>query len=156
MTGSTTRDSAPGRWSTVTCGAGSSFAEAEVATKGRRRGRRAEAEYDAFMVEYPNGEQRPIGSRRRDVARPDAFGSAPEPERRRGVGHRLMSLVLLLAALALVGGLVWTALSFTGVTGGSDVKPGQKVTITIPKGATSSDVAATSRRSGAWHPPLAW
>src|SRR4051812_16018797 len=119
---------------------GSSFAEAEVRTKGRGRGRRAKDAYDPYVMVYqPHGEeQRPIGSRRRDVARPDAFGSAPEPERRRGLGHRLMSLVLLLAALALVGGLVWTALSFTGVTGGSDVKSGTKVTITIPKGSTST------------------
>jgi uncharacterized YceG family protein len=95
----------------------------------------------------PTDQDRPIGSRRRDIVRPEAFGSAPAPTRRRTLGQRLASLVLLLAALLLIGGLVWTARSFTGI-GGDDVKAGQKVRVVIPKGSTSTQVADVLAKAG--------
>jgi UPF0755 protein len=121
---------------------GSSFAEAEAATKRRGRGRFDDSAYDARIMasQPPSHHDRPIGSRRHDIVRPEAFGSTPPPTQGRSLGRRLASVVLLLAALLLIGGLVWTVLNFSGV-GGSDVKPGQRVRVTIPKGATSTDVA---------------
>jgi uncharacterized YceG family protein len=128
---------------------GSSFAEAEVATKRRGRGRFDDSAYDARIMasQPPTDHDRPIGSRRHDIVRPEAFGSTPPPTRRRTLGQRLASVVLLFAALLLVGGLVWTVLNFSGL-GGSDVKPGQKVHVTIPKGATSTDVADVLAKAG--------
>lgn len=121
---------------------GSSFAEAEVATR-RRRGRRAAADaYDArMMAPDPGHQNRPIGSRHRDVPLPEGFGSAPPPKQRPGIARRLVSAVLLLAALLLVGGLVWIALSAGGVVGGSDVEPGTPVKVVIPQGASSEQIA---------------
>ena len=122
---------------------GSSFAEAHVAQRRRRRFGRGEADYDArVMAPNPGDHERPIGSRRRDVPLPEGFGSAPTPTRKPGIGRRVVSTILLLAALVLVGGLIWMALSFGGlVGGGEDVEPGQKVTVVIPQGATSEQIA---------------
>jgi uncharacterized YceG family protein len=96
----------------------------------------------------PGDEQRPIGSRRRDIA-PEAFGAAPPPlERRRGLGQRLVSIVLLLASLVLIGGLAWVALTFTGIGGGSDVEKGQTVKVVIPAGSSSTDIADILAKAG--------
>ncbi len=122
---------------------GSSFAEAEVAAKRRRRGRTARDAYDAWSMTSDHGhEDRPIGSRRADTALPHGFGSAPEPKRRRGIGRRLVSALLLLAVVLLVGGLAWLALSYTGVVGGDPVEAGTKVAVKIPQGATSEQIAS--------------
>lgn len=129
---------------------GSSFAEAAAPTKARRRGGFGASAYDA-RVNSPQGDQsqRAIGTRRFDAPRPEAFGSAPPPKRKRGLGHRLLSLVLLVAALVLVGGLVWVALSFTGVTdSGSDVAKGTKVKVVIPSGANSEQIADILAKAG--------
>ena len=49
---------------------GSSFAEAEVVSRPRRGRRRHDATYDArIMASQPPSDHRPIGSRRRDIAR---------------------------------------------------------------------------------------
>jgi len=91
----------------------------------------------------PRAQQRPIGSRRRDIARPEAFGSTPPPTKGRGgIARRLINFVLFVAALVLLGGIVWFVLSNTGVAGSdSTVKDGTKVTVVIPKGSSSTDVA---------------
>ncbi|MCW2924108.1 MAG: mltG, partial [Thermoleophilia bacterium] len=118
---------------------GSSFAEAETLTRRSRGVRRGGPSYDAAgMATPPPSDDRPIGSRRRDVRPPAPVGSLP-PKPRRGAAHRIASILLLLAALVLIGGLVWVALGVFG--GGSDTKSGTPVKIVIPKGATSSEIA---------------
>lgn len=121
---------------------GSSFAEAEVLARPRRGGPGRPGAYDAPMAYQEQGDQRPIGSRRRDIAPPEAFGSAPPPPRgRRSVGQRLASVLLLLAALVLIGGLAWVAFTFSGFGGSADVEPGKPVRVVIPQGATSEKIA---------------
>ncbi|MCW2921492.1 MAG: mltG [Thermoleophilia bacterium] len=122
---------------------GSSFAEAAAPTRSRRRGRFGTDTYDARVTSPRNGDQqqRAIGTRRIDAPHPEAFGSAPPPRRKRGIGQRLLSLVLLIAAVVLIGGLGWIALSFTGVGGGSEVKAGTPVKVVIPQGSSAVDVA---------------
>jgi UPF0755 protein len=92
--------------------------------------------------------QRPIGSRRADVPVPDAFGSAPAPKQPRKVGRRIISLLLLVAAIALIGGLVWVALGAAGVIGDDEVAPGQVVTVKIPEGSSSEDIAEILAEAG--------
>ena len=129
----------------------SSFAEAAAPAKRRGRGNSARDAYDvAVMDPSPRGtqQQRAIGSRRVDVPRPEAFGSAPPPKRKRGFGARVLSFLLLVAALVLIGGLAWVAVTFTGVGGGSDVKAGTKVAITIPNGSSPDQVADILAKEG--------
>lgn len=121
---------------------GSSFAEADVLARPRGRRAQRSAAYDARMMTPDAGdEQRPIGSRRHDATPPGGFGSAPTPtpKPRRGIGRRIVSLVLFLAAVTIVGGLAWTAYSF--VSGGDDVQPGTPVKVVIPNGSSSAQVA---------------
>jgi UPF0755 protein len=95
-----------------------------------------------------DSQHRAIGSRRLDAPHPEAFGSAPPPRRRRGLGQRLLSLLLLIAALVLIGGLGYVALSFTGVGGGSDIKDGTPVKVVIPNGSSAEDVADILAKAG--------
>lgn len=127
---------------------GSSFAEAEAVAGGRGRRGRPTSSYDALVTapHSPGDQQRPIGSRRRDIAVPEAFGSAPPPPPRHGVARRALSAMLLLAAVMLVGGLAWVAFSFTGSDSG--VAPGQKVQVTIPQGANSDQIATILADAG--------
>ncbi len=130
---------------------GSSFAEAHVAQRPRRRFGRGGSDYDARVMAPEHGDsERPIGSRRRDVPLPAGYGSAPPPKRKPGIGRRIVSSLLLVAALVLVGGLVWMALSFGGIVGdgGNDVEPGQDVTVVIPQGATSEQIARVLEDAG--------
>ena len=130
---------------------GSSFAEAAAPTRTRRRGRIGADAYDARVTSPPHGDpqHRAIGSRRIDAPHPDAFGSAPPPRRKRGIGQRILSLLLLVAALVLIGGLGWIAVSFTGVGGdGPDVKAGTPVKVVIPNGSTSEDIADILAKAG--------
>lgn len=121
---------------------GSSFADAEQAT---RRGRSRRARYDAqVMAAHPHDDgarERPIGSRRIDHVAAGAYGGAPgglPPRRRGGVARRLVNIILLLAAVALIAGIVRGALTLTS---GSDAPAGTKVTIRIPSGADSARIA---------------
>jgi len=132
---------------------GSSFAEAQAPTRARRKGRFGSNAYDARQMSPAPGDQqqRPIGSRRVDVDRPEAF-AAPDSgrptRRRRTIGQRILSLLLLVAALALIGGLVWVALSFTGVTGDDQVAAGTPVKVVIPSGASSEQIADVLATAG--------
>ena len=129
---------------------GSSFAEAAAPTRSRRRGRFGTPTYDARVTSPPQGDHqhRAIGSRRIDAPHPEAFGSAPPPRRKRGIGQRLLSLLLLVAALVLIGGLGWVAVSFTGVGGGPDIKAGTPVKVVIPNGSSAEDVADILAKAG--------
>lgn len=127
---------------------GSSFAEADVVAGGRGRRGPAASSYDARVTAPPShGDQQvPIGSRRRDIAVPEAFGSAPPPPERRGIARRVLSAMLLVAAVVLVGGLAWIAFTFTGSESG--VEPGQKVQVTIPQGSNSDEIATILAEAG--------
>ncbi len=131
---------------------GSSFAEAAAPTRTRRQSRFGSDAYDARVTSPPHGDpqHRAIGSRRIDAPHPEAFGSAPPPRRKRSIGQRILSLVLLVAALVLIGGLGWIAVSFTGVGGssGPDVKAGTPVQVVIPNGSTSEDIADILAKAG--------
>lgn len=128
---------------------GSSFAEAEIVSRRSARRGFGGASYDARVTapHSPGDQQRPIGSRRRDIAVPEAFGSAPPPPPRRGTAGRVLSAMLLLAAILLMAGLAWAALSFTG-SGGDDVAPGKKVRVTIPQGSNSDEIATILADAG--------
>lgn len=130
---------------------GSSFAEAEVLVQRRRGPKRTRTHYDGAMMASPppGDEHRPIGSRRRDIAPPEAFGAAPPPlQRQRGIGRRILGVLLFLAALVLVGGLAWVALTFMGVGGGSGVEAGQPVKVVIPAGSSSTNIADILAKAG--------
>lgn len=128
---------------------GSSFAEAGLEAGSRRKARSGSA-YDGSTMSFDHpADHRPIGSRRHDVLRPEGMGSVPPPPRGgRGIGRRIASLLLLLAAIALIGGLVWVALSFTGVGEHADVKAGTPVKVVIPQGANSAQIATILAESG--------
>ncbi len=129
---------------------GSSFAEAAAPTKARRWPRSGTAPYDAPVTSPLHGDtpQRAIGSRRIDAPHPEAFGSAPPPRRKRGIGQRLLSLILLVAALVFIGGLIYVGMSFTGVGEGSDIEPGTSVKVVIPHGASSEEIADVLAKAG--------
>lgn len=129
---------------------GSSFAEAEIAApRPRRFARRSNDAYDVRVIPPQHGQpQRPIGARRRDVPVPEGFGSAPAPKPGRGIGRRIASLLLLLAAIVLIGGLAYVAFSFSGVGSGDRVEPGTPVTVVIPSGATSEQIATILAEAG--------
>lgn len=122
---------------------GSSFAEAEVAAKPRRFGGRTAERYDAAMAPHP--EHRPIGSRRLDLdpehlrgGHGSGFGNGPT-RRGGGIFRRFLNFLLLLAAIAVIGAIVWGVWHLAD--GGSDVPAGRKVSVTIPKGASPARVA---------------
>ncbi|MCW2973276.1 MAG: mltG, partial [Thermoleophilia bacterium] len=119
---------------------GSSFAEAEGSTATRRSQKAVRAAYDARRM-ADHRDQRPIGSRSLDT---EAFGSIPpqhQPRRTTGFLRRVLNLLLLIAALALIGGLAYGVMTWSGV-GGSDVPAGKPVQVVIPKNASANDIAA--------------
>ncbi|MCW2928200.1 MAG: mltG [Thermoleophilia bacterium] len=128
---------------------GSSFAEAEVLKKRRGRLLAGRDAYDVpTMSSQPPGDFRPIGSRRLDAPLPQQpLGSAPLPPRRPGILRRLVSLVLLIAALVLIGGLAYVALSFSNGND-SGIERGTPVKVVIPSGATSDDIAHVLAEKG--------
>ncbi|MBC7461670.1 MAG: endolytic transglycosylase MltG [Thermoleophilia bacterium] len=92
-------------------------------------------------------DQRPIGSR---SLKTEAFGSVPpqhQPRRKVGFLRRVLNLLLLLAALALIGGLGYAVLTWSGV-GGSDVPAGTKVQVVVPKNASANDIAGILADTG--------
>lgn len=128
---------------------GSSFAEAEVLSKGRKRHGSVRHAYDSHhMAAQPPIDERPIGSRRRDVPPPASFGSAPPPVRRRSVAHRIGGILLLIAAALLLGGLGYVVFGFVGGDGGSDVAAGTPVKVVIPQGSTSEQIAQLLAEAG--------
>lgn len=138
----------------VTMEWGSSFADAEL-SKGRRHRRALQrAGYDSRTMaaqppEYGSGSQRPIGSRRIDGVPAGAYGSAPDrlpPRRGPGIGRRILNFLLLVAAIALIGGIVYGVWNLAG--GGSDVEAGTTVTVKIPSGADSSRIADILAEAG--------
>lgn len=67
-----------------------------------------------------------------------------EPPRRSSGGRRLRRIggvMLLIAALLMVSAVVAVVLDFNGSRGDARVKPGTEVQVTIPSGATASDIA---------------
>jgi uncharacterized YceG family protein len=124
---------------------GSSFAEAEIVASRTRFARGSEARYDSSNM-GPD-QHRPIGSRRIDVTPHELDGGygrgpgLPPTGGRRGGGllRRFVNLLLLLAALAIIGAIVWGVWNFAN--GGSDVPAGRKVVITVPRGADSTKIA---------------
>jgi uncharacterized YceG family protein len=127
---------------------GSSFAEAEVLSKGRgRRGNAARAYDSHHMAAKPPTDDRPIGSRRTDVPPPASFGSAPPPVRRRTFGQRVASVLLLIAAALLLGGLGYVVFGFVGGSD-SEVAAGTPVKVVIPQGATSEQIADVLAEAG--------
>lgn len=138
----------------VTMEWGSSFADAEL-SKGRRHRRVLQrAGYDSSNMavqppEHGAPSHRPIGSRRIDAVPAGAYGSAPgtlPPKRRRGIGRRIVNFVLFLAAIGLIGGIVWGVWNVAGA--GSDVEAGKVVTVKIPNGADSSRIADILAEAG--------
>ena len=123
---------------------GSSFVESELATKPRRERRADAAAYDAYAMSEPRN-QRPIGSR----IDAEAFGGMPPSPKPRGrsVGRRILGLLVFLASVALIGGIVWSIFSASGM-GGSDVPAGRPVKVVIPKGASAPRIAEILASAG--------
>lgn len=118
---------------------GSSFAEAEIDA------------YDTAVISSFEGDnERPIGSRRRDLPASDGFDSSKPSRPRRSIGRSLVSALLLLAALALLGGMGWAILGFTGIVGSekAQVKNGSVVKVVVKAGSTSEDIAQALEKAG--------
>jgi uncharacterized YceG family protein len=105
----------------------SSFSDAAVAGRKQKWWHR---KYDASSMSYSAPEH--------------GFAHA-EPQRRRGVGRRIVSIVLLLLALAVIGGVVLLALTWKS---SPDVKAGKRVRVTIPKNANAQDIAGVLADAG--------
>lgn len=78
------------------------------------------------------------------------LGADLDAERPRSGGpmRRLLSVMLLLAAVLLVGGLIWGAV---GLLADDDAAPGTTVRVKIPAGASSERIAHILARAGVVH-----